>query len=693
MKKKFINGFLMVAMLFATTASFVSCKDNIDDELSDVYSNLGKKSTELQGKIDNLQGEVGKVQGKIGDLQGQIGDLQDQIDNIEIPEIPEIIEQIETLFVKDEEIASEIERIDGELAVINGHITNQSLAIDEIKDALTDIDTRLNGIDDAIAILEANWNDKFGALWEKVDSISNVLGALVDGKLITSIVIETTRNDVLGIINTPIAKVNALAAYYGTNDSGIEEFPYAGIDFNVGGNNFAEYLEDYELPDDGFTRFDESDKITDTYANAGQIYFTVNSTNYKDFDISKITKIQIENSAGEVAPIELNVRKSSARINWDFGRAFLVETGVDPMNGLHVADATIKEENLDASKFQIEKFINFEKLKKEIKKRIDDIRTVEGEGADGYKGNKAQFKNFVRELASLAYGIMKNDLTQKDLATNITYSPQRLAFFAEKDGQMKRIAQTELDLLTTAVKPLSYNTFWEYEKNKKNNWIIETVLEKAVSRIAKEINERWGDVGVKAKIAGLDEENKSVYIQVGGNVEEIIVKDAQYWSDLKKAIEVNGGLDEVNDMLARLLKTYTLGTAVNKAENRINAYLDKASSYLTDLINKHLFTRAVAPIIIFETSTGVDRLCEGMFVRRGIMHSYLTSGTMELLVPAYRKYVALEKNGMLLEAKVLPGNTLTHDFDLSEPGDYKIIISCVDYFGYVVTKKYDVYVK
>ena len=363
------------------------------------------------------------------------------------------------------------------------------------------------------------------------------------------------------------------------------------------------------------------------------------------------------------------------------------------MNGLHVADATITEENLDASKFQIEKFINFEKLKSEIKKRIDDIRTVEGEGADGYKGNKAQFKNFVRELASLAYGIMKNDLTQKDLATNITYSPQRLAFYAEKDGQMKRIAQTKLDLLTTAVKPLSYNTFWEYEKTKENNWIIETVLEKAISRIAKEINERWGDVGVKAKIVKLDETNKVVYIAMNSKVEKLVVKNTEYWSDLKKALEVNGGLDEVNEKLAKLLKTYTLGTVVNKAEGRINAYLDKASDYLTNLINKHLFTRAVAPIIIFETSTGVDRLCEGMFVKRGIMHSYLTSGTMELLVPAYRKYVALEKNGMLLESKVLPGNTLTHDFDLSEPGDYKIIISCVDYFGYVVTKKYDVYVK
>jgi hypothetical protein len=535
----------------------------------------------------------------------------------------------------------------------------------------------------------------FNILWEKVDSISDILNALVNGSLITSVTIDATRNDVLGIINTPIAKVNALAAYYGTNDSGIEEFPYAGYDFNVGGNRFAEYLEDYELPDAGYTTFDESDYITDTYANAGQIYFTVNSTNYDNFDISKFAKIQIENSAGEVAPIELNVRKSTARINWDFGRAFLVETGVDPKNGLHVADATIKEENLDISKFQIEKFIDFQKLKSEIKKRIDDIRTVEGESSyqNAYTTDKAKFKNFVREIASLAYGIMKNDLTQSDLATNVTYSPQRLAFFVEKDGQMKRVAQTEIDLLTTAVKPLSYNTFWEYEKGKENNWVIETVLEKAISRIAKEINERWGDKGIHAKIVSINDAEESVTIKLNDKIETIVVSNAKYMSDLNKAIKVNGGLDAVNDKLAKLLKTYTLGNAVTKVEGRINDYLTKASDYLTNLINKHLFTRAVAPIIIFETSTGVDRLCEGMFVNRGVMHAYLTSGTMELLVPAYRKYVALEKNGMLLESKVLPGNTLTHDFDLSEKGDYKIIISCVDYFGYVVTKKYDVYVK
>ena len=62
MKKKFINGFLMVAMIFATTSSFVSCKDNIDDEISPIYANLGKKSADLQEKIDSLKKQIDEIE-------------------------------------------------------------------------------------------------------------------------------------------------------------------------------------------------------------------------------------------------------------------------------------------------------------------------------------------------------------------------------------------------------------------------------------------------------------------------------------------------------------------------------------------------------------------------------------------------------------------------------------------------------
>ena len=671
MKKKFINGFLMVAMLFATTSSFVSCKDNVDDDLSDVYANLGKKSSELQDKITSVQ----------NDLQNQINNIKPLIieyGDTTIKYVTEIIEFNVDSICND--YNTKIDNINQNLEIINQQITNQTLAIDEINNALNNIDNRINNVGDSVNVL-----------WAKVDSIVGILDALVGGNLITGVQVNTTRNDVLGIINTPVAKVNALAAYYGTNDTGIDQFPYAGTAFNVGGRTLACYLEPNELPYDGFVDF-ESDMITDSYANAGQLYFTVNSTNYEDFDISKVAKIQIENSVGEVAPIQLNVRKSSAKINWNVFRAFLEETGKPADNGFYVADATIKEKDLEANRFGFEKFIDYKKLQKELKVLGNDMKNRIGE--NGSTTIKATFKNCLRESMSLVFDLMKNELTKTDLATNMSYSPQRLAFFAEKNGKMKRIAQTDdIDIFTTAVKPLSYNTFWEYEKAKDGNWILEDVLENAISKIANEINKRWGDKGIKAKIVSINDSEESVTIELNGKKETIIVSNAKYMKDLKDAIKVNGGLDAVNDKLAKLLKTYTLGTAVDQAENRINTWIDKASDMLTEWINKHLFTRALAPIIIFETDYGMDRLCEGMFVNRGIMHAYLTSGTLEVLAPAYKKYVALKKNGMLLQSEVLPGNTLVYDYDLSEKGDYTIILSCVDYFGYVITKKYNVHVK
>ena len=670
MKKKFINGILMVAMIFATTSSFVSCKDNVDDDIAPIYANLSKRSADLQNKINDLQTQINNIEPEVIQNIYNYGDT--------------IIQQITQRF--DTTIVQQVEDLSDEIKIINENITNMTLEVDEINNKLDNIDNRINIVGDSVKVL-----------WARVDSILGILDGMVDGNFITSVVVDATRNDVFGIINTPVLKVNGLAAYYGENMNGIDEFPYAGIDFNVGGNQLAEYLEDYELPDEGFVRFDESDYITQTTGNAGQLVFTVNTTNYEDFDISKVSKIQIENSVGQAAPIDLNIRKSSVLINWVLGRTYFQETGNSVDNGQYIADATIKEGDLDPSKFQIEKFIDFKGILKSIKSRMEDIRDVEGEytiPGDEYRGPRAVFKNTVREIMSIVFDLFKNDLDEKDLKNNVSYSPQRLAFFVEKDGKMKRVAQSDLGLFTTAIKPLSYNTFWEYEKGKKDNWILENVLERTISRIAREIREHnIGKVGIKAELVSLNDADESVTVKVNSATQTIMISNATQYANLKKAVNVNGGKEAVNEMVNKLLSTITLGSAAGKAAERINTWIDRGSEYLTNLIHKHLFTRMVAPIIIFETSNGMDRLCEGMFVNRGIMHAYLTSGTMELIVPAYKKYVALEKDGMLIQSAVLPGSAQSYDFDLSEKGDYKVIISCVDYFGYVITKKYDVYVK
>ena len=55
MKKKIVNGILLVAILFAATSAFVSCKDTD----SDVQAELLAKIAALQTQLDNLKGQVG----------------------------------------------------------------------------------------------------------------------------------------------------------------------------------------------------------------------------------------------------------------------------------------------------------------------------------------------------------------------------------------------------------------------------------------------------------------------------------------------------------------------------------------------------------------------------------------------------------------------------------------------------------
>ena len=237
MKKKFINGILMVAMIFATTSSFVSCKDNVDDDIAPIYANLSKRSADLQNKINDLQTQINNIEPEVIQNIYNYGDT--------------IIQQITQRF--DTTIVQQVEDLSDEIKIINENITNMTLEVDEINNKLDNIDNRVNIVGDSVKVL-----------WARVDSILGILDGMVDGNFITSVKVDATRNDVFGIINTPLLKVNGLAAYYGENMNGIDEFPYAGIDFNVGGNQLAEYLEDYELPDEGFVRFDESDYITQT---------------------------------------------------------------------------------------------------------------------------------------------------------------------------------------------------------------------------------------------------------------------------------------------------------------------------------------------------------------------------------------------------------------------------------------------
>ena len=65
MKKKIINGLLMMALIVATTSSFVSCKDTVGDDISSINEKLYEQDdlirTVLLVQISNLQNDLSLI--------------------------------------------------------------------------------------------------------------------------------------------------------------------------------------------------------------------------------------------------------------------------------------------------------------------------------------------------------------------------------------------------------------------------------------------------------------------------------------------------------------------------------------------------------------------------------------------------------------------------------------------------------
>lgn len=85
MKKKIINGILMVALVAATSTSFVSCKDTNED----VQAEMQAEYADLLGRLQTLEGydldnRVKDLETKVANHAGDIEELQAEVDALEL---------------------------------------------------------------------------------------------------------------------------------------------------------------------------------------------------------------------------------------------------------------------------------------------------------------------------------------------------------------------------------------------------------------------------------------------------------------------------------------------------------------------------------------------------------------------------------------------------------------------------------
>lgn len=642
MKKKIINGILLVAMLFAATTSFVSCKDNVDDEILPVYAQLTKDKNELSTRISNLEGQIASLQSELNNVKGDVTTIKGQI----------------------AELQSDVNDLKSRLAAVESQIATLSADYDNIKNDMQAIDARLTTVEEVIG---------------------KIAEFLAKG-MVTEIAVNQTVNDAIGTINLPGVNVKMLAALFGDNQTYIEKFPAAGQDYNVDPN--GDFLDASDIAGAKFIELNE-DYITKPNGNAGKFFFTANSMDKSTFNIKDWT-LTLEDSKGTVAPVYFeNVQPSEYPIQWGIYKSDVLGSNESETDrGFYEADATIDAKYLEQCKFNLRNHVDYKSIKDEIKQAVENVKAA--------KGTQATVISVAKEAVKLVENIFSGNMSGDNrFPENPTYYPQRLVMTQAVDSSYVRFQDADVDVMLTAVSPLSYNSFWNLEKNAKG--IDMDLVDRIAAKLAKIINKAMptvdlGTITIKIKELKAGDDKYILVGPAGAVTTEVTIDEALY-AEINQALK--DGLTDID--LSEAVNNTAGGSLANtgdKVADRFSSFVERLSNKYVSLIKKHALTRAVSPIILYDTTDGIKRLVDGTTVNAGYMAINMTSATKERIVPPYEKYIAVkDASGKIIQKETVPGNTQLWTLDLTKAGDYTIILSCMDYYGYVVTKKYDITVK
>lgn len=642
MKKKIINGILLVAMLFAATTSFVSCKDNVDDEILPVYAQLTQTKNDLSTRISSLEGQIASLQSELNNTKADVTTIKGQI----------------------AELQSDVNDLKSRLAAVESQIATLSADVDNIKNDMQAIDARLTLVEEVI---------------------NKVTEFLAKG-MVTEIAVNQTVNDAIGTINLPGVNVKMLAALFGDNQTYIEKFPVAGKDYNVDPD--GGYLDASDIAGANFIEISE-DYITKPNGNAGKFFFTANSTDKSTFNIKDWT-LTLESSDGTVAPVYFeNVQPSEYQIQWGIYKSDVLGSNEAETDlGFYEADATIDAQYLEKCKFNLRNHVDYKSIKDEIKQAVENVKAA--------KGTQATVISVAKEAVKLVENIFSGNMSGDNrFPENPTYAPQRLVMTQAVDEASVRFQDADLDVMLTAVSPLSYNSFWNLEKNAKG--IDMDLVDSIAAKLAKIINKAMPTIELGTITITIPElkagDDKYILVGSATDVSTPVTIDEALYAQINQALE--DGLTDID--LSEAVNNTAGGILANtgdKVADRFSSFVERLSNKYVAAMKKHALTRAVSPIILYDTTDGIKRLVPGTTVNAGYMVINMTSATKERIVPPYEKYIAVkDASGKIIYSATVPGNNQLQTLDLTKAGDYTIILSCMDYYGYVVTKKYDITVK
>lgn len=565
--------------------------------------------------------------------------------------------------------------------------------------------------------LEERLQEQIDNLEESVDSIQDHLA-----KMVTGIIVQGVENPIFGSFSLPVnVNSNILFGYYGESKRpSLVKFPSNDNSYDATDVVDAfKYISNMsEIGASGLL-------FNDTL---GTVYLTVNPAKT---DFTGLT-VGIENSIEESNGLSVTPLKESSK-KLSFGYSPYTKS---VSNGLYEAKVYLNDANsIDLVKINIEsglknsikdilesfktrsKQVDFTELTTAIVKQMTnfmDAYAINAEWTDSL-GEHAVYSNYnlaATAFKPLSYTFLKGqsfgklpvinefdhiDLDEINLDLKLNFTPIAITSNINIDIKDVDIDETGINV-TVDVPEVVAGSFTGNTISKKveiSNLIteIEKQINSANTEVEKEIKDK-----LNAQIASIETEiNKYLEDMIAdingqlGNVDDLV--------DQFNGVEgkVNSAIDKVNSFVSR----------VNNLTSKINTRLDNLNAYLQ--VTMLYETEDGDFAMLSNTGAGASQITAG---KDAVL--YPTSYTADIIVPAYKKYVAFTKvNGasdseqaaLLSQLNtgdylntVLEGNTKA--IKINVPADAKFIgktleltYSALDYSGYSSTRKFYIYVK
>ena len=653
MKKKIINGILMVALLAATTTSFVSCKDNDEDVKTDLIAQLNKKAGDLDAAYKQADTDLNNA------IQAQLANKADKqaLDDFKQKVADEYVTKTElatTLadYATKDYVDAETKKLWDALNDPNdpNSVANQLADLnDELADQAEDIEDIQGDIEDI--------NDTLKDLQDQIDELKEAFK-----NLITSVAVNATETNILSnSMLFPGLNVQFLGAIYGESEHNVKFPDVEGAEQET---------------------INQGDLLYNTKLAAGKVYFTVNPSNIDASDIDNVT-LSLINSNNDASLIKLGKAKASDKtLAWG--------TRADAAVTLWEADATFNdEEDLKEKLGQLApaEIIDLKQIGEHVKAMVKEAKAAAQDvNRSNYSSTaKSTTKEILKETAQMI----------ADLAQTKLPALPALALKAQwEDFAGTRAVISNYSIAATAYKPVDF--FWGQGIVNEGSSISFDKIDNLAVRIVNKIKAQEPNMSkyvvTKVKVNGLNNIDFTAK-EVGGpttvsgtiNVETINGNIDKIVEDLNKNLDMlNGAISDVTNILNKANSAADRALSLEKrVSNFLESYLNRI---ITSLSNQGLY-KVLQPILLFEGENGVNRMVSGATLKAGKVTLLPTTVTNELLAPAFKKYIAV--NGV--------GKVLTNgddDFKKYEitltKGENKIVYAALDFYGNQVVKTYTV---